>query len=473
MAVTARPTPAAARGYAGRVRRARWLLQGLFVAAVVGGGILTILALSATHATLLSYRTVVEESARSADAAQAARTALLESHSAVADFLTLEGAAATAALERADERWQTYQEPLRILWQNRRDATFGEFEVFDAADRATTRYRGGVDAMRALSAAGDGAGASEAFLEANRTLVRELVPALNGLESLQLERMDEGYLEARDRIEGWTTLLQVTGLLVLLLLLGTLAMTRFWLHYAMTWEIALSLLGTLVLIGASLLILTLAARSAENSVREAYDAVSAVQAIEALLTQTTAAESLAAFDPERGPAFLRDADQYLFLLEQRLCGELGCTATSFLDPNNTAEIDPQVVEAALLGQGKYGLPRPPLVATARIDGEARALEGLRSGLADFRTVHEAISRAILVEQRPVTTEERRLSRDAFERSVSAARAEQTLARRSFLETNRVATLSLAAGRLFSPLFLLLGILAAFGIRRRRSALYAS
>ena len=139
--------------------------------------------------------------------------------------------------------------------------------------------------------------------------------------------------------------------------------TRFWLHYAWTWELGVAtLVGLLLFVWFNVTLLR-ATNDVEILVRQAYDTVSGIQSVEALLTQAEALESMAIFNPEGAQNFLSDADEYLFLLEQQLCGEPQphCTDTPFV---GGGQITQGALEIATEGQGKYGLPRAPLVASA-------------------------------------------------------------------------------------------------------------
>ncbi|MGH2542109.1 MAG: hypothetical protein ACRDIB_04910, partial [Ardenticatenaceae bacterium] len=162
----------AGMGYAVTVRRARRFLQVLLLAIVVTGIVATVISFFAVQDTLQRYRAIVADSARSADAAQAAREAVLAHHSEAAQYLSRldDAAEAASAQQNATTEWRTYQEALRDVWQNRSDEQFGEFAVFEAADRATLRYRAAIDAMFAFVEADDLPAAEREFLESHQIL---------------------------------------------------------------------------------------------------------------------------------------------------------------------------------------------------------------------------------------------------------------------------------------------------------------
>ena len=471
-ALTPGTTTAPSARYAVSVRRARGLLRFMLTALVVTGLLSTLISFIAAQDALSRYRQIVADSAVSADAAQAARASVLAHHSAAADYLSQQGTPeADAALTRSQQAWREYQESLRGLWENRSDERYGEFAVFESADSATLRYRAGIDAMIAFNGAGNVEAAQDAFLNSHQILVQELVPALNGLESVKLESMEEAYATTNETVTAWQrVLLAVGGASVLLLLLGFF-LTRYWLHYAWTWELALAALVGLLLFAWFNLSLLYAANRVEVLVRDAYDTVSGIQSVEALLTQVEALESMAIFNPEQAPAFLSDAEEYLQQAEQQLCGEFSphCTSTPFLSGNR---ISPQVAEAAISGQSKYGLPRAPLVAFAndRFAGEPEALEALRAAMEQYIAANIVLSNEVAVGE-PLGATQSPLSTEAYVAALDAAAREQTVARQEFNGIYDRVTTSMEVNRWLALLFTGLAALGFWGLRRRREALF--
>jgi hypothetical protein len=498
--------------YALRVRRARRWLHFLFWAILVTGLLTTAISFLAVNDTLARYQKIVADSADSADAAQQARLALLRYHRAAADFLSLKASLddeeATQALQRSTTEWVNYQDALRNFWrnteQNQSDAQFGENEVFKAADSATWRYKAGIDAMIALVEVeqaeveieqveieiGLAEAAEKFFLQSNQTLRREVLPALNGLENMKLESMEEAYATTNAAISTWQQLLMVIGGLAVLLLITGFALTRFWLHYAWTWELAIASLIGLVLFGWFNVTLIRAANQAEVLVRDAYDTLSGIQSVEALLTQTEVVKSMAIFNsqqalnfPEKADSyreqashFLSDGDAYLFLLEQRLCGEPqlanesekpqepqesqeGCIDRTFLDESGISE---QAKKVAEKGKEKYGLRRNPLILNAftnDFEGEAEKLEDLRNILKRYKQAKQ-----------------RRLSQDAYGSAIDLLMGEgelRSIVKTEFDNISNTVTQTMKMNWWLAFIFSGLGLLGAWGIRRRRQALFAS
>ncbi|MDQ4078760.1 MAG: hypothetical protein M3220_21275 [Chloroflexota bacterium] len=470
--ITQRSGPSAGRaGYGVTVRRARAFLRFLLLAMALTGVITTVISFLAVQTTVQRYQAIVTDSARSADAAQEAREAVLASHSAVATFLSRLDNPDEAAEEarRGDIQWREYQEALREIWQNRSDAQFGEFAVFEAADSATLRYRGRVDAMHAFVEVGEQEAAQDAFLEGHQILVRELLPALNGLESVKLERMEEAYAITSAEINRWQqTLFYLGATAVGLLVLAFLA-TRYWLRYAWTWELVVASVVGLLLFGWFNITLIRAADDVEVLVRQAYDTISGIQSVEALLTQADALESMAVFDPARSERFLSDADEYLFLLEQQLCGDRACTDTAFIEGS---ELRADKVAAAFEGQQTYGLPRAPLLASAstnQFEGEAVALEELRVAVQEFRAANVELREGVAAGSVPRDVLE--ASEVAYARALDASEQVRQIARDTFEGIYRAVVWTMAANRWLSLLFTGLALLGFWGLRRRREALY--
>lgn len=457
--------------YAVTVRRARNLLNYLFWLTIIAGVITTLITFVAVNDALSRYRTIVADSAISADAAQSARSALLAHHSAAADYLSQQGTAeVTQLLNSSQQEWRQYQEHVRRVWENRSDQQFGEYAVFTAADNATWEYRGQIDGMVAFVEADDIDRAKETFVKSHDILIQEVLPALNGLESLKLESMEEAYATTNVMISNWlNTLLIVGGITLFLLVVGFL-LTRFWLHYGWTWELALASLVAILLFGWINYWLYHAANEVEVLVRDAYDGISGVQSVEAFLTQAEALESMAIFDPVRANEFLSDADEYLFLLEQRLCGELACTDKPFLSGSDIAD---EVNRAAEHGKSKYGLPYDPLVANAynnNFEQEPEALEELRGAIALYRNANDWLQDELAVGT-TVSPEQRQNSTEAYDLALKATQAEREIARREFNNIYNLVTTMMETNRVLALLFAALALLGAWGIRRRRKGLF--
>lgn len=467
----AKTLPTATRvGYAVTVRRARIVLRFLLIATLVAGVATTIVGFFAVNRALDSYREIVADSAVSADAAQAARSAILAHHSAAADTLSFPaGIERQDTIIRTENQWQIYQYHLRRVWQNQSDELFGEYAVFNAADTATWAYRAKVDAMLAFSEAGETERAQTTFLEAHTLLVREVLPALNGLASVKLESMEAAYATTSEGVNQWlTTLIVVGGASVLLLVTG-FALTRLWLRYAWTWELVLSSLVAIALFGWFNYSLSYAANEVETLVRSAYDSIAGVQVVEAYVTQAEALESMAIFAPEQSDSFLRDSQEYLFLAEQRLCGELACT-----DSNLGGEfITNEVASLALAGQSKYGLPDAPLVANANtndFEGEGTALTNLGNAIRQYR-----LANANLIDElgagQSASIEQRTASRNAYEAMKTSVGDEQNIVREAFNSIYATVTDWMELNLWLTLLFTVAAILGAFGLRRRRLSLF--
>jgi hypothetical protein len=421
----------------------------------------------AVNRALDSYREIVADSSVSADAAQAARSAILAHHSAAADTLSLtEGIERQDTIIRTENQWQIYQYHLRRVWQNQSDEQFGEYAVFNAADTATWNYRAKVDAMLAFADAGETERAQATFLEAHTILVREVLPGLNGLASVKLESMEAAYATTSEGVNQWlNTLIVVGGASVLSLVIG-FALTRLWLRYAWTWELLVASVVAIALFGWFNYSLSYATNEVETLVRSAYDSIAGVQVVESYVTQAEALESMAIFAPEQSESFLNDSQEYLFLAEQRLCGELACTDTSF----GGDIIDSRVVSNANAGQSKYGLPDSPLVSNADFEGEGIALTRIGGAIRDYRLANANLINEIAGGQ-PASNEQRIASRTAYEAMTKAVEEEELIVRSAFDSTYITVTDWMEINLWLTALFTVVAILGAFGLRRRRMSLF--
>jgi hypothetical protein len=469
--------PIAVPDLSSRVRLARRLLQMLLLGLLLVGLLASVLGYSAVQTTLDNYYQIVQEGSVSADAAQDARESLLAYHSAAADYLTLNDPAQRAQRRaEAQTEWASYQDAMRRSWQNRTDETFGELAVFDAADQASWDYNGQVNAMFSFVEAGDSARASQIFNQANTTLVRRVIPAINGLERVKLESMEDAYARTSAEIGNWVWVFGPVAGLAVLGLLGGFALTRFWLHYRWTWQLALASLVGLALLGWFLVSLLTAASQVEVMVRDAYDTISGVQSVKALATQADALESIALFAAANNQAdvaqtTLRDYDQYIFLLEQQLCGERDCWQQVFV-PTSSQTIDPAVIAAAEAGESKYGLPRTPLIANVHFQGEAQALETLRQHLSGYLAANEQLQVAIQANDlNQATILNRGVSAESLANLLEAANQERDIARAQFDQIwNRVRD-QMELNLWLTLLFMAVAGLGAWGLLERRRSLF--
>ncbi|MCB0077364.1 MAG: hypothetical protein KDD73_08040 [Anaerolineales bacterium] len=459
MSVTA--TSQSAPNYAVTVRRTRRWLQLLLWLMLLSGIVATLLGFFAAQDTLQRYRAIVDDSAFSADAAQSAREAVLAFHSNTATALADEGVDQAALPSSSD--WQRYQEALRQLWENRSDRTYGEYALFAATDEATLRYRAAVDGMTAFAANGEDERATAAFLTANTILVQALLPPLNRIEQLKLESMEAAYNTTSAAIDRWQRWLLITAGLLVLALVSAWLTTRFHMRYRWTWQLILATVAAALLLLWFNSSLGKASDDVALMVRGAYDTISITQSSSALLTQAQALQSMALFAPESQEPFLSDADEYLFLVEQQLCGDRNCTDRPFLDSAGT--VSRETKQIAREGQQTYGLPRAPLVDYAdqrRFPAQAATLDSLRQSVADMRRVQRALQGGDLAAAPQ--------GRRAYAVAIDQASALTSEVRTLYDQLYDNATLMMGANRALTLLFIVLALLGAWGIQRRRTAL---
>ncbi len=436
------------------------------IAFAIVAGIVAWQANGTTHAT---YHALVDQGSVSVDAALQARAAVLDQMGAAATYLATTGTPRSTAQAFADRRWADFREASRISWSNLSDPVQGEGNVFRAADAAASDYIQQIGAMFAYVAANQPDAAGTAFLTARETLNTRLIPALNGLEAVKVEDMESTYANAANQIQAWRWALIGTAVLFALFLLGGLAAVRR-MHYIWSWPLGLALLLTLGLTWGLQSELQTATADIRVMVREAYDNVAGVQDLAALMSQERALESIAIFDPTHAATRLTSFDQYNFLVEQTLCGDSGCTATPFLDASGN--VDPGVLQTALTGQVKFGLPRAPLIANVHFAGQAQAYETLRADYRKWLQLHGQLA-SDLQQNQPAAARDLSTGAldQAFTQVVADADALRQIARTPFDQiASNVATNSTLAQNA-AALFPLAGLLGAWGVWRRRSELF--
>ncbi len=442
------------------------------VAAVVSFGLLAgLIAWQANAVTYSAYHTLVDEGSVSVDAALQARAAVLDHMSAAATYLATTGAPQQAALATGRARWDEFNNESRISWRNLTDPTHGETNVYAAADRAASDYIQQIGAMYAYYNAKDLKSAGTSFLAARETLNSRLVPALGGLEAVKVEDMEATYAGAAARISTWqTVLVGSAGVLVLLLGFGLLMIRR--MHYRWSWSVGGALVLTVALAAWMYFSLSAAASDARVMVRDAYDNVAGAQDLTALLSQGRALENIAIFDSANSTTHFQSFDVYNTLVEQKLCGPVGCTKTSFTGSDTSDFVNYSVVQAALAEQDKLGLPRAPLIANIHFDGQAHGLEQVRlayqAWIADHATIRQQVT-AQQIDQAAATSTGQ--SDPAFLQLIQSTDAVRAIARAQFDQIwQRVYAISLA-NQALALLFPLAGIVAAWGVWQRRRELF--
>lgn len=445
-------------------------MLALISAAIAFGVLVGLVAWQANVATYNDYHAIVDEGSVSVDAALRARAAALDHMSAAATYLESIGQERQEAASRAGASWNTFNEQARISWRNITDRTQGEENVFSAADAAATDYIQQIGAMFSFNQGNQPDRARAAFLAARETMNTRLVPALGGLESVKVEKMEAIYAGAERRIRGWRDASFWVGGALALAFLGMLWSVRK-MHYRWSWPIGGALVGTALLTLVLNFQLGQAANDARVLVREAYDNVAGVQDLAALLSQQRALDSILVFDPQGTARHLADFEQYHTLVEQRLCGPRDCTKTAFTSSDDT--ISSGVAQAARDEQSKLGLPHTPLVANVYFQGQANEYEKLRQVYLTWLTAHEKIAGQVqakqIAEATATSTGESAQILSNLKGSTDAATA---LARAEFDSIWKRNYTFTALGQALALIFPIGGGLAAWGLWQRRNELRA-
>ncbi len=443
------------------------LITGTIAFAVLTG----LLAWQANRITYAHYRTVVEDGARSVDAALDARSLLLAHLSDTATFLADPNAARRT---QANSTWLAYTEKSRVAWSNVTDKTYGEPSVYAAVNQAETDYNRQIGAMYAYYDAKQTDLAARAFSGpggAREILNQRLLPALGGLESLKLEAMTASYRDAQSQIANWRwALIGVTALLALFLLAGLLAVRR--MHYLLSWPVVAALVISLGLTG--LLQYQAAQASADTPilVHQAYEPVAGIQDLVVALNQARALENVAVFDNANAAGHLTDFDNYALLINQKLCGVISapnCSARTFL--KTPGQIADDVISAGTAATGGAGVP-PPLIANVHFAQQPDLLENLRLNYQGWISTHAQLAellRAKNVDAARQLSNTTDLAR--FNSILDQTTAFNTATRSEFDRIWQRVYNESTLGQWLAPLFPFAGLLAAYGLARRRSELF--
>jgi hypothetical protein len=464
------PTTRAAVRPNRRVGTLRAWMLALITSAIAFGIFAGILAWQANVTTYNAYHTIVDEGSVSVDAALRARAAILDHMSAAATFLETTGPAHDDAAERARQRWADFNNEARVSWRNVTDRAHGEDQVYAAADRAASDYIQQIGAMFAYYEANQPDRAGAAFLAARDILNTRLVPALGGLEAVKVEAMEATYAGADLRIARWRDALFFVGsILVLVFVLALFAVRR--MRYRWSWPIGAALVATAAFTLLMTSQLGQASYDARVIVHDAYDSIAGVQDLAANISQARALQSIAIFDPNNSAAHLASFDQYNLLVEQKLCGPRDCTANTFLSGDN--QVAPAVREAAVNEQGLLGLPKLPLIANVNFINQANRYEELRFAYRDWLNVHAQLKSQIEAGQLQAAAETSAISSaGAYGHLVETINAAGQVSRNEFAAIWQGHYRTTTYNQALALVFPLAGALAALGLYRRRSELYA-
>ncbi len=479
--------PGRARARAGTAAAARprsrvRLWRELLLAALAIGCLMAVVAAAVVLAANIvmndRYSAIVNEGAKSVDAAQSARANILDSAGASADALAAtQDAQRNAALGQAASSYAAFKEQLRLSWQNRSDRTYGEYAAFAAADGASTDYAAAIGAMNAALAAGRTDDARNAFSTAYTVLNTQLLPALtNGLQQDKVDFMEAHYASTSSTLRNWAIVTGAVSALLVLVALGGYLLTRS-MHHRLTWELVVAILLALGIGAWVVAQLRRGDTQANVLVRQAYDGVAGARDEQALISQQNALESVAIFDagdPAKVQQHFAEIDDLTLQAQQNLCGKLGCVGASFTNGGNG--VLPAVVSSALDGQDRFGLPRAPLVANVHFGTQAQNLEAARSAYAAFLNADNQL-KAALAKSPPDTTTAASLnagaSQAAFGNTIGALAAAADSARGAYTGIWHSVRDAATIGEALAVVELVVALLIGVGLWRRRQELFVA
>ncbi|GEM_PF-1931640 len=422
------------------------------------------------------YSAIVNEGAKSVDAAQSARADILDSAGASADALAAtQPTVRDQARQSAANSYAAFKEQLRLSWQNRSDQTYGEFAAFTAADSASTDYAGAIGAMNAAIDGNRPDDARAAFSSAYAVLNQRLLPALtNGLQQDKVDFMEAHYASTSSTLRNWAIGAGAVSVLLVLVALGGYLLTRS-MHHRLTWELALAILLAL---GVGVWVIVQLRRGdtqAKVLVRQAYDSVAGARDEQALVSQENALESIAIFDagdPAKVQQHFAEISDLDLQAQQNLCGKAGCVNAPFTAGGDAVQSG--VVASALDGQDRFGLPRAPLVANVHFGGQATNLETARNSYTAFLKADADLKAALTkspADTAAAATINAGASQTAFTNTINSLTAAAQSARGAYDGIWHSVRDAARIGEGLAVAELIVALLIGAGLWRRRQELY--
>jgi hypothetical protein len=331
------------------------------------------------------------------------------------------------------------------------------------------------------------------YLSADNNLRNRIIPALEALESENFDLMVDAGNRAGSDIARQVILVGVTTIG----LAAVLTYLSFWLRGKVRRYITLGIDIALVIAWLVPILILLELLSLPGQIatmtENAYNSISGTSRVLVVGNLANRAESSAIIDSSRADFWFAQFDENIVILEQRLCGTLGCTKSSFLTASG--EIDPNVlanaqsaidleqdyqtgigVDETLLPNAQSDLAEHgvrPLIANASFDGEAQALENARVALQDYLAIHAVLTSQVSDGELDAAIElntgaDEGDSEEAFGRFVAAMDEVEAINREVFDDIWQKQQSTLPRNRIFYGIVTNLAVilLVAFGVNHR-------
>ncbi len=419
-------------------RQRRQLLAQTRYRLLILGAVAFILALitllQAVHAYSTAYevfRGIVEVNSTTVNASEAALQYIAQASQAAADYALL--SSSTPLYEQAQNNifrdFSSFRDQMFILRGNLQTAE--EHTAFTAADTFVySRFWRHISDLVAQRS--NDTEARKQYLFADDHLRTWINPALQDLENLNFQQMEQAGDQAGSTITVQVILLAIPAIALALLLTYLSFMLRRKVHRYLTPGIDLAVIISWGLLLAMLITLLNAPHQLNVMIQDAYRSVSGSSRVLVEANQANRAESSALLDQERADAWFTRFDTAYNNVELLMCGKPGCTQNTFVgagDQPNT-----QVVAVAQSSTRNNTLI--PLIGNITFSGELQALEQARVALQDFKQVDTNLRQLIQAKSIPDaitlnTSTDAGTSQADFDQFVSAMTNEREINRAVF------------------------------------------
>lgn len=425
--MTTIPVPAAAP----TARRLTWSgLQTRYRLLILGAAavLLTLItlaqAVNAYETTYQLFRGIVEVNSTTVDASERALQYIAQASQASADYTLL--TSDTPLYEQAQtdifRNFANFRDEMFILRGNLQSSD--ERTAFTVAETFTnSRFWRHVSTL--IAQRSNDAIARQQYLAADNHVRNWINPALQRLENLNFEQMEQAGTDAGGIITTQVILLAIPALALALLVTYISFMLRNKVRRYLTPGIDIALVLCWLILIISLLNLLLMPGQLNIMIQDSYRSVSGSSRVLVDANLANRAESSQLLDLERTDAWDERFDEAVERVKLRLCGLATCVMRRFTD-GQISPINYTVVVAENISADKSALidEIPPLLANITFAGEIEALERAREAFNDYLKANEQLRTLIANEDisgavELNTSTEPGTSQEAFNRFANA------------------------------------------------------
>lgn len=372
--------------------RVRLLLLG------AAGFLLTLLtialALNAYGTSYELFRGIIEVNSTTVNASESALQNIAQTSQAAADYTLL--TSDTPLYEQAQNNifrsFSAFRDEMFTLQGNLQSPD--ENTAFVTAETFTYssfwRHISALVAQRSNDAV-----ARQQYLDADNHVRTWINPALQRLENLNFQQMEDAGEQAGATIVGQVVLLAIPAIVLAVLITYVSLMVRRKVHRYVTPGIDVAMVLSWLLLLLMLGNLLAAPGQLNTMIQDSYRSVSAASRALVNANEANRAESSQLLDQERADTWNERFDEAAALIVLRICGQANCTMRSITEGGD------RPTEAALLISRNISAEDSakiegitPLIANVTFDGEGAAIERARKAFEQFRTVNTQLRELI-------------------------------------------------------------------------------